>query len=286
MFQRIVFLLAVFLPSIARAHDGHEHSPIDLAQFGAVIGALSGASQLVLTGVAFGLLLLIALAVTVKKPQSEFAKAFLFFLLSAITILSTWVLVDRTLDDVRLSPTGGPVHWHADFRVFNCDEEIDSLDPSGLSNRIGTSEVHEHGDLRIHIEGIISAFTEASLGNFFNVIGGELTNERLVVPTNNGLVVMENGRMCPGGRPGTLQAFLWSTDVSKKPWVASVQKLGSDFPDYVMTPEAIVPPGDCVVFEFVPEKEKTFRTCEQYEAAENRGDLIILWPDLGDDIRN
>ncbi|MBI4121017.1 MAG: hypothetical protein HY457_02060 [Parcubacteria group bacterium] len=247
---------------------------------------IPGYGQLGIAGLFLGALLLLALIVILEKPVTEFFKAISFLLFVAIALGGTWVLVDKTLDDVRLSPTGGPVHWHADFRIFNCGKEINLVDPVGLSNRIGTSEVHEHDDFRIHIEGIIATMHEASLGHFFEAIGGELTNNRMVVPTNEGMVVMENGDTCQDGAVGTLQTFLWSTDTSREIWVAKEQKLGPDFPEYVIAPETIVPPGDCIIFDFDSVKKKTFRTCEQLEAAENRGDLIISWPDLGDDIRN
>ena len=93
----------------------------------------------------------------------------------------------------------------------------------------------------------------------------------MTVPTDEDLVFMRNGDFCPDNRAGTLQVFLWQT----KDGVAAQQKL-SDFREYVMASETLVPPGDCIIFEFASEdKEKTDYLCEQYKVAELNGALRI-----------
>lgn len=230
------------------------------------------ADPLIIVAIAAGFILLITFLVLVKKPQSGGAKLFFFWILALPIIAVTLYLAGGTIYKNISSATQGPVHWHADFRIFQCGEELDLVDPSGLSNRVGLSEVHEHGDNRIHIEGVLDRFEEASLQGFMEAIGGMLSTGRLNVPTNKGLTTMKNGDLCPDGKEGLLEVFLWQTTKG----VARQQKL-RDYVDYVISPETLVPPGDCIIFEFGSiDKEKTDSLCEQYEVAEARGDLTII----------
>jgi len=229
---------------------------------------------IIVIAIAAGFIVFLTIAVLVSKPEHDFGKAF-FFLLFIISIVGvTAYVAGNTLYKVSISPTKGPVHWHADFRIFKCGIEIDLLDPSGLSNRIGTPILHEHGDKRIHIEGLISSLEEVSLANFFKVIGGELDISKFIVPTNMGSISMQNGESCPYGngveKADVLQVFLWETEDG----TATQRKL-DNFPAYVLKPEALVPPGDCLIFEFGDSKARTERLCEQYEVAVLRGDLNI-----------
>lgn len=217
-----------------------------------------------------GVLIFLVLILLVFKPQRVYAKIFFFIVLSLVAVSVTFYIVGATITLVNTSPTKGPVHWHADFRIFNCGEEIDLLDPEGFANRVGTSVIHEHGDKRIHIEGVPETYADASIGNFISLVGGHIGSDTLHVPTNNGVVEMKNGTECPDGE-GVLQAFLWETDE-----MIATQRPLPEFIDYVIAPETLVPPGDCVIFEFNTEREKTEYICQQYLVAEERGDLIIV----------
>src|SRR3989344_7060076 len=207
----------------------------------------------------------------VHEFQNERAKKTLFIIFSLVVLSTTAYLAAETIYKNVTSITGGPVHWHADFEIFSCGDGIELLDPTGFSNRVGTPVLHEHNDLRIHAEGVLKKLSDASLAKFFEVIGGSLDYGSLVVPTNSGTVSLQDGDICGDGRPGTLQVFLWETIDG----IATQRKL-ADYPPYVMKPEALVPPGDCIIFEFMPEiNEKTENICNQYEAADIRGDITI-----------
>ena len=168
-----------------------------------------------------------------------------------------------------ISENGGPVHWHADYEVWVCGQELDLIDPSGFSNKVGTSILHEHNDKRIHVEGVIIKKIEASLGYYFNVIGGKLTTEELIYPTNEGIVKKRNGEFC-NEKPAKLQVFLYKTFDKK----FTQTKLDDDFPNYIMSAEALVPDGDCIIIEFDEEKNQTDKLCLSYKVKLENGELI------------
>ena len=194
------------------------------------------------------------------------------------------------------SDSGGPAHWHADFETWVCDNQIELRDPTGfLSNKIGTSVLHEHDDQRIHLEGVVvDDKVDASLGKFFHVVGGALTAEALVAPLNSpdtGLyfedevdgdgenpanlqaiekfvvqdsegpyIRLEDGQTCEDGREGDVQVFVISLNEDGETYT----QIKPENPrDYVITDDPNVPPGDCIIFEFGPTRERTDKICEQ-----------------------
>lgn len=237
--------------------------------------------------------LIIALLITSlsKKEPSEGLKLFLFTGIVGATIIATTFLAADTIIKNQRSVTRGPVHWHADYRIFVCGEsqnpqgevmgktvahgdeedthvEVDLKNPTGFSNRLGTSDFHEHGDNRIHIEGVVEKLEDVRLGKFFEVIGGQLTKTFLRMPTGQGELILQNGMECPDGSEGVLQTFLYKTEGRKV-----IQEKLTDFPDYVISPESQVPPGDCLVIEFGPVRDRTDKICDFYEIAIDKGEL-------------
>ncbi len=222
---------------------------------------------------AVAIILFSLIAVGAGKGLSESLKKILFIAL-VITIAGTTIyFVGTTIYKNVSAVTKGPVHWHLDFDVYNCGERVDLLDPRGMNNKIGSSDFHEHNDARIHVEGPVIRKSDVNLRNFFGVIGGQLDFGLLRVPTNEGMVEMKDGTLC-NGREARLQAFLFkiSNPRSHNEWVYTQEKL-ENAPEYVMSPEAAIPPGDCVIFEFAPEKSSTDKMCETYKVAVARGVL-------------
>lgn len=100
----------------------------------------------------------------------------------------------------------GEIHWHADFEVIVHENgeyrQLDLIDPTNfcdetthesstmcsLNDRTGSTKYHEHNDGRIHLEGIFKERNDATLSAFFETFGGELTNTRLIYPTNDRVV--------------------------------------------------------------------------------------------------
>lgn len=216
-------------------------------------------------------LLLLGILTTLSifnRNKSEFLKYLLFAGFILVSILTTVYLAGSTIYLNQKSLTGGPVHYHADFEIFNCGQQVELKAPEGLSNKIGSEVVHEHNDKRIHIEGVILNEHDASLGHFFATIGGQLHQDHIAVPTQNGLLELENGQSCPDGQRAFLQVFVYKTQNNS----FSQQKL-DDPENYIISPFAQVPPGDCIIVEFDTPKDKTEKLCTFYQVAKDKGEI-------------
>jgi hypothetical protein len=213
------------------------------------------------------------IAIATQKRLKEKSKWVIFLAIAIPTLIATLFSAGTTIYLNQISVTKGPVHWHVDFEIWNCGESINLEDPIGLTNRIGTPVLHEHNDFRVHVEGVLLKTGDASLGTFFDVIGGSLSKEEIVVPTNEGLVTLYNGMECDGVS-AELQVFVYSINNSEKTneWVYTQKKV-ENFSTYTTSPYSNVPPGDCVIIEFDKPKEKTDKMCTTYQVAEQRGVL-------------
>ena len=170
------------------------------------------------------------------KQMAEGAKKLLFYLVVATCAIVTLYIVVTTLHLNLISVTKGPVHWHADYEIWACDKQIALVHPSGMSNKQGVDLMHSHDDNRIHVEGALLDKKAASLGAFFNALGGKLTDTGFEVPSRDGIVVYEDGYTC-NEQPGKLYVF-----VNGKP---------IEHPDdYVIGPYETVPPGDRIKIIF------------------------------------
>lgn len=203
------------------------------------------------------------------KKQSKKLKVFLFLAIVIPILLATLYSAASTVYLNIISETKGPVHWHADFEVWACDEMLDLTDPQGISNRVGSPMFHEHNDNRIHVEGVVKDVEDVGLGRFFEFIGGELHRDHFMLPTNKGAVEKSNGDLCPDGY-GKMQAFVFKTDEKTKTYT---QEKIDDFEEYMLSPYSMIPPGDCIIIEFAPEKSRTGHICTTYRLAIERGEL-------------
>src|SRR5690349_16520906 len=118
-------------------------------------------SQLSLTVVGVGTLLIVILVIVSmvverrKTKKAERLKLPLFAAIVVVVLGTTLTISGGTIYLNVNSATGGPVHWHADFEIWGCNNELELRDPHGfLSNKIGTATYHEHDDKRIHVEGV------------------------------------------------------------------------------------------------------------------------------------
>jgi len=154
------------------------------------------------------LIILSFFSLTLKHPGPNLKKI-LFLSFVAVVVGCTLVLAGSTIYLNIVSFSKGPVHHHADFQIYRCNEELDLKDPSGLSNKIGTPTIHEHNDKRIHIEGVIVKQQDASLANFFRLAGGNFENGALSFPTAGGQTPLKSGDSCPDTQNAQLQVFLY-----------------------------------------------------------------------------
>lgn len=199
----------------------------------------------------------------VEENDNALWKTVLFITMVLVILANSAYLVGSTLYVNAKSVTGGPVHWHADFEVWDCGREIELIDPTPPSNKVGSPLLHEHNDKEIHVEEAVFDWEDISLGAFFRVVGGELHSDYLKMPTNEGMVERRNNEACPDGFSGMLQIFLYKAGSFE-------QQILADPENYLMTPEQKVPPGDCLIIEFGPPKEKTEHLCQSYQIAKEK----------------
>ncbi len=276
-----VFLMLFALPAYAHGTEADEHSEETAMEEGSVGSGgfimldeaiRQGSMKAVFAG-AVVLAVLVAASVLAKRKSKKarpLLSHLLFWSIVMVVVAVTAYIAWSTIYLNAVSKTAGPVHWHADFEVWRCGESepLQLVDPEGFSNRVGSAVLHEHGDNRMHIEGVVVDYTDVNIGSFFRSVGGDLHSGELILPTNKGMAAMKDGDSCPDGA-GKLQVFVYRTVDGKM----VQEKLGSSsYEDYVPSPYGNVPPGDCIIFEFdsLP-KDRTERMCESYKAALKRG---------------
>lgn len=265
----IIFIIILFL-QIAKADTNiYDQQRIDfkinrLSTLFVLIGSL--------------IILTITLFSLAYKKQTENHKKILYITILIATSLVSIFLIGSTLYVNAISKTKGPVHWHADFEIWKCNNKIDLIDPEGLSNRIGTPVFHEHNDARMHVEGVILDLMHVDLQSFFEVIGGSLDERHFSIPTNNGFIFAKNSDECDN-ESSILQVFLLKVvnpESDKKSGYLYKQEKLENFPGYVLSPSTSVPPGDCIIIEFAPEKPRTDHICETYKIALQKGELTEI----------
>ena len=264
-----LFLAILLLALPVQAHEGEESTleqtleqAVAANSLNSIMAAASIAAILVLVSI-------------YKKEKTERQKLALFLGIAIPVLAATVYTAGGTVYLNLASVSGGPVHWHADFEIWNCGSKLDLIDPEGLLNRVGTPVFHEHGDDRIHVEGVVTDLREASLHRFIEFVGGYHDDSTLIIPTNEGAVEMRNGDSC-NGNPGKLQGFLFSVNnpsaAMKTGFVFEQTKI-QDIGDYVPAPYSNIPPGNCIIIEFDQEKERTDKICSSYRLAIQKGDL-------------
>lgn len=226
--------------------------------------------------VAVGALILdgIIVAYAIKaKPRKDKIKKLLFGSIIGVTLLTTLFLAGGTLYMNAVSPTGGPIHWHTDYEVWNCGTKLDLVDPTGFSNKTGEPTVHEHDDDRMHVEGTILDMHEVTFHAFFEAVGGKIDKSGMRYPTNERVETMPLNGQC-NGQPAQLQGFLYriTNPENAKNWTYEQTKIQPPF-DEIMAGYSGVPPGDCLIIEYGPVKGKTEHICSSYTYAQNRGEL-------------
>lgn len=221
-------------------------------------------------GLGSAALFLLALICLTWKSMPSSAKPIFFWLIVISVLVPTTFLTTGTVYVNQKSISRGPVHWHADFQIWTCGQRLDLLDPTGFSNKIGTPLLHEHNDERIHVEGPILTEGEVSLGNFFRVIGGFIDTDKMTLIGNNGAQNFVSGQNCPTQSvPSQVQVFVYKTSPDG---VISQEKLVEP-PDYTLSPQGNVPPGDCIIVEYAPTKTETDKICQSYEVGLRTGKI-------------
>ena len=284
--ESLLTRIATFIDDIPGVYEPEEDLETTIANL-AMNTVLYAASALIV-------MVLLAILFSEKFPKIKLP---LFVLMTLTLAGSTLTLIGSTVYLNTSSFSGGPVHWHADVEFWACGNELELRDPTGfLSNKIGTATLHEHNDHRIHLEGVVvEGDVDASLGKFMHVVGGAITAQQLVVPLN----ADEDGEIFEdeedGDGPAVTDATLVEPYIFDDPELGKVANFrdgdtcGDDFADvqvfvykydgdsktyeqekldnprdYIIRDNPNVPPGDCIIFEFGPERDKTDKLCAQY----------------------
>lgn len=206
------------------------------------------------------------------RNQSALLKKVLFFALLLSIAAPTLYFVGSTLYINTMSDTKGPVHWHADFQIYACGIPVKLAGPtSKLSNKVGTPVFHHHDDNRIHIEGVVNK-ENVELANFFETIGGELTETSFNMPTLDGARELRNGDLC-GTSAGTWQVFVYRHDENNPQVFRQLKVRG--YTHYLLSPEQNIPPGDCIIVEFDNPKEKTDHLCPLHAVELQKGVISV-----------
>ncbi len=198
----LLFAVLAMLPFMAMAHEtGYPHEEPFQASYLPV-------NPLELAVYVFLLVLVIALVSLYlgEKLSDKTKKAFFIVIVMAVVATTIYAAGTTVLLNV-ISESQGPVHWHADFEIWVCGQQVKNLvSPVFPSNKVGTETFHHHDDYRIHVEGVVVKKQDVSLARFFEAIGGQLTKDTLTIPLNNSnRVTYTNGMLCPNGKPGKLK---------------------------------------------------------------------------------
>ncbi len=259
--RRGIFMGLGSLLLLSSLVSAHEDTPVDWS---------NPVVWLVITSI---LIIVMMCFIGLNRKFTSKHKKLIFWIVVAPVALSSLYLAGHTIYHNIFSVTKGPIHWHADFQIWNCGQQVDLIDPTGLSNKVGSPLLHEHNDNRIHVEGTVFKMSDISISRFFQLVGGELTPNSLEVPTNKGIVSVKNGDLCDG-KEGEVQVFVYKVTngykAQKNGFVIQQEKV-QNYPDYVLSPYSNVPPGDCIIVEFGAEKEKTEHICDTYQIALDEG---------------
>ncbi|MFT7615894.1 MAG: hypothetical protein ACI8Y7_000721 [Candidatus Woesearchaeota archaeon] len=191
-----------------------------------------------------------------KQVSSDKHKLFWFLLIAIPIVLSTVYLAGHTIHKNVISVTGGPIHWHADYQIWACEERLDLVDPSFPKNKIGTPLFHEHNDDRLHVEGTVKQFSDVDLGSYFEVIGGYIDDTQLRFVTNDETLEFVTGTTCPNGEVSELAVYANGKRITQPQ-------------NYMYAHEILVPPGDCIIIEFGADPaDTTQRLCESWDVAD------------------
>ena len=102
--------------------------------------------------------LTVAVILTITfRDKGEAVKKILFGIITVPVILATLFMAGSTFYLNFQSISGGPVHWHAEYEIWDCGIELDLTDPEGFTNKIGYSSLHEHNVIWIHLVGVVTS---------------------------------------------------------------------------------------------------------------------------------
>lgn len=124
-----------------------------------------------------------------KKENQKLKKNIIKYSIIGVILVVVIYLFFRISSAPKIEPyTKGPVHWHAELRVFICGEKISVPKelPQG-EHHLGLPLLHTHADGLIHIEGQIWKKEDITLGAYMNAINVPFSNDTIMEYKNDGM---------------------------------------------------------------------------------------------------
>lgn len=278
--------LVTYLASVSKWVDSYLPDSTGLSE------DVASTSLRIVGGSALILFVLMAISV-LDRGKTEKIKQVLFVMMATVIVGSSLMLATSTVYLYANSDSAGLTNRQAGLEFWVCGNEINLIDPSGISNRVGSSTLFERNDKLVHVEDVVETeVADASLGKFMSVVGGAVVDDALVIPVNpdgsiystvqdgdgpsspdpseadkflalsgtSRYIKTLDGQQCQG-QDALVQVFVYSYDSETNTY----EQTKLDNPrDYVFRNETTVPPGDCVIVEFDGFKQKTDKLCQEY----------------------
>jgi hypothetical protein len=245
-----------------------------------------GGFSTAIVGTATVMLLATAVAAAITRVRWPRYRVPLFTIIVLIVTVSSALIGAATVLLNVSSPMGGPVQWSAGYQLWACDNQLNLRKPQGLlNNHVGTATLYEQNDNQIHYNGTPTNLpTDASLGKFMQVVGGEISDSSLVIPLDS-----EDSFVGTPNKPEQLEPYIDTNRDGTHARFVNDQKCGDDKAEvqvfaykyspaaktyyqtkldhpanYELSHTSTVPPGDCVVIEFATPKDHTDHLCASY----------------------
>lgn len=232
------------------------------------------------------ILLMVLVVCAVASRNRPHYKNPIFTLMVFIVVATTLALGGLAMVLNINSPTGGPVRWGADYQLWACGNQLDLRGPRGLiGDRVGAPTLYEKNDGHIYYTGTPARLPDdASLGKFMQAVGGNISDNTLVVPLDDTTGFMgtptaaeliepflstdQNGvtaRFISGQRCGDERAEVQTFAYAFNPATNTYSQTKLDHPaTYELSHSRSSPPGDCIIVEFAAPKDRTDHLCASY----------------------
>ena len=121
-----------------------------------------------------------------QYKTKKFTKKIITLSIAAVILIGIVFLFYRAITISKdFEPyTSGLVHWHVDFSVRLCGQEVDFSNLGSETHHVGLPLLHTHGDNKIHIEGTVARAEDIAVGKFFEAIGHKFTSNSFDDYTN------------------------------------------------------------------------------------------------------
>lgn len=204
----------------------------------------------------------------ITRRANKLDSRVVFFAITACVFATTALLIMSTLFLTFTSWSKGPIDWRAYLEIWACDKEYSPYIYDSKEQTYGPRIIYDKDQKQIQLRGLMKRPEDSTLTQLIEGLGGELTAQSLMLPINNGTVRFTNNDRC-GQDKAEVQVFVYHMNRDG----TFAQRKIMAFSDYQIQPFSSVPPGDCIVIEFSPPKDRTDKKCRSYSQAQYKGEL-------------